>query len=127
MQGRVATQTDADVVADLAAVTFPLACPPSVAAADIEAGIAAALTLQAAREFAAQGVRVLAIAPGLFQTPMAAEVPAEVIAAITADAIFPRRFGAPDDFADLALSMIRNPLLNGEVIRLDAGVRLRAR
>lgn len=90
-------------------------------------GAIAALTLQAAREFAAQGVRVLAIAPGLFQTPMAAEVPAEVVAAITADAIFPRRFGAPDDFADLALSMIRNPLLNGEVIRLDAGVRLRAR
>jgi hypothetical protein len=58
---------------------------------------------------------------------MAAEVPPEVVEAITADAIFPRRFGAAEDFADLCLSMIRNPMLNGEVIRLDAGVRLRAR
>ncbi|MBL9048816.1 MAG: SDR family NAD(P)-dependent oxidoreductase [Tabrizicola sp.] len=90
-------------------------------------GAIAALTIQAAREFAAEGVRVLAIAPGLFHTPMAAEVPPEVVEAITSDAIFPRRFGEPDDFADLCLSMIRNPMLNGEVIRLDAGVRLRAR
>ena len=90
-------------------------------------GAIAAMTIQAAREFAARGVRVLAIAPGLFHTPMAAEVPPEVVEAITADAIFPRRFGAPEDFADLCLSMIRNPMLNGEVIRLDAGVRLRAK
>ena len=90
-------------------------------------GAIAAMTIQAAREFAAKGVRVLAIAPGLFHTPMAAEVPPEVVEAITQDAIFPRRFGAPEDFADLCLSMIRNPMLNGEVIRLDAGVRLRAR
>ena len=90
-------------------------------------GALAAMTIQAAREFAARGVRVLAIAPGLFHTPMAAEVPPEMVEAITSDAIFPRRFGAPEDFADLCLSMIRNPMLNGEVIRLDAGVRLRAR
>lgn len=90
-------------------------------------GAIAAMTIQAAREFAAKGVRVLAIAPGLFHTPMAAEVPPEVVEAITSDAIFPRRFGDPADFADLCLSMIRNPMLNGEVIRLDAGVRLRAR
>ena len=50
-----------------------------------------------------------------------------MVEAITQDAIFPRRFGEPEDFADLCLSMIRNPMLNGEVIRLDAGVRLRAR
>lgn len=90
-------------------------------------GAIAAMTLQAAREFATKGLRVLAIAPGLFQTPMAADVPPEVREAITSDAIFPRRFGEPADFADLCLSMIRNPMLNGEVIRLDAGVRLRAR
>lgn len=89
-------------------------------------GAIAAMTIQAAREFAAKGVRVLAIAPGLFHTPMAAEVPPGVVEAITSDAIFPRRFGDPADFADLCLSMIRNPMLNGEVIRLDAGVRLRA-
>lgn len=76
---------------------------------------------------AAKGVRVLAIAPGLFHTPMAAEVPPEVALAITSDAIFPRRFGAPENCADLCLSMIRTPMLNGEVIRLEAGVRLRAR
>jgi len=90
-------------------------------------GAIAAMTIQAAREFASKGIRVLAIAPGLFHTPMAAEVPPEVVAAITGDAIFPRRFGEPEDFADLCLAMIRNPMLNGEVIRLDAGVRLRAR
>ena len=90
-------------------------------------GAIVALTLQAAREFASKGVRVMAVAPGLFETPMAAEVPPDVVAAITRDAIFPRRFGQPADFADLILSIIRNPMLNGEVIRLDAGVRLRAR
>lgn len=90
-------------------------------------GAIAAMTIQAARGFATKGVRVLAIAPGLFHTPMAAQVPPEVVEAITSDAIFPRRFGAPEDFADLCLSMIRNPMLNGEVVRLDAGVRLRAR
>ena len=90
-------------------------------------GAIAAMTIQAAREFAARGVRVLAIAPGLFHTPMAAEVPPEVVEANTPDAIFPRRFGDTDDFADLCVAMIRNPMLNGEVIRLDAGVRLRAK
>jgi NAD(P)-dependent dehydrogenase (short-subunit alcohol dehydrogenase family) len=90
-------------------------------------GAIAAMTIQAAREFAAKGVRVLTIAPGLFHTPMAAEVPPEVVESITNDAIFPHRFGASEDFADLCLSIMRNPMLNGEVIRLDAGVRLRAR
>lgn len=90
-------------------------------------GAIAAMTLQAAREFAPQGIRVMAIAPGLFQTPMAGAVPPEVVEAITSDAIFPRRFGSPGEFADLCLAIVRNPMLNGEVIRLDAGVRLRAR
>lgn len=90
-------------------------------------GAIVALTLQAAREFATKGVSVMAIAPGLFQTPMAQEVPPEVVESIVSDAIFPHRFGAPEDFADLCLAIIRNPMLNGEVIRLDAGVRLRAR
>lgn len=90
-------------------------------------GAIVALTLQAAREFASRGIRVMAVAPGLFATPMAAEVPGEVVEAITTDAIFPRRFGQPEDFAALVLSIIANPMLNGEVIRLDAGVRLRAR
>lgn len=90
-------------------------------------GAIAAMTLQAAREFAPYGIRVVAIAPGLFETPMASAVPPEVVEAITSDAIFPRRFGAPGEFADLCLAILRNPMLNGEVIRLDAGIRLRAR
>ena len=90
-------------------------------------GAIAAMTLQAAREFAPHGIRVMAIAPGLFETPMAGAVPPEVVEAITSDAIFPRRFGRPWEFADLCLAIVRNPMLNGEVIRLDAGVRLRAR
>jgi len=90
-------------------------------------GAIAAMTLQAAREFAPHGIRVMAIAPGLFETQMAAAVPPEVVEAITSDAIFPRRFGTPGEFAELCLAVLRNPMLNGEVIRLDAGVRLRAR
>lgn len=58
---------------------------------------------------------------------LAAEAPPEVVDSITSDASFPCRFGQPEDFADLCRSMIQNPMLNGEVIRLDAGVRLRAR
>jgi NAD(P)-dependent dehydrogenase (short-subunit alcohol dehydrogenase family) len=90
-------------------------------------GAIVALTLQAAREFANRGVRVMAIAPGLFRTPMAGDVPKEVIDGLLSDAIFPRRFGVPEDFANLVLAICNNPMLNGEVIRLDAGVRLRAR
>jgi NAD(P)-dependent dehydrogenase (short-subunit alcohol dehydrogenase family) len=85
-----------------------------------------ALTLQAAREFAPRGVRVMAIAPGLFRTPIAEAVPEAVREGLLGPGAFPRRFGEPDEFADLVLAVCRNPMLNGETIRLDAAVRLQA-
>jgi len=86
-----------------------------------------ALTLQAAREFAPRGVRVMSVAPGLFRTPIAEHIPPEVIDGMLSDAMFPRRFGEPEEFGELVVSICRNPMLNGETIRLDAGVRLQAR
>lgn len=84
----------------------------------------AALTLPAARELAQFGIRVMTIAPGLFLTPMMHTLPAEVQASLGASIPFPKRLGKPEEYADLALSCVRNPALNGEVIRLDGALRL---
>jgi len=90
-------------------------------------GAVASLTLQAAREFMPRGIRVMTIAPGLFRTPIADHIPQEVIDGMLDGRMFPNRFGEPSEFGRLAVDIIRNPMLNGEVIRLDAGVRLQAR
>jgi len=87
----------------------------------------AALTLPAAREFAAIGVRVLAIAPGLFATPLLLNMPSEVQDSLAATLPFPKRFGKPKEFADLVLHMAGNPVMNGEVIRLDSALRMQPR
>jgi len=87
-------------------------------------GAIASMCLPAAREFARSGIRVMAIAPGLFQTPMMAGLPAETTAEITRDIPFPARLGEPREFARLAADIVRNPYLNGTVIRLDGAVRL---
>lgn len=87
-------------------------------------GGVAALTLPAAREFASIGVRVLAIAPGLFATPMLLDMPREVQDGLAATLLFPKRFGDPDEFAGLVHHMITNPVMNGEVVRLDSGLRM---
>lgn len=84
----------------------------------------AAMTLPIAREFARFGIRVLTIAPGLFETPMLATLPEEARQAIAASIPFPARLGRPDEFAELVASCIANRYLNGEVIRLDGAVRL---
>ena len=83
-----------------------------------------ALTLPAAREFARTGIRVLTIAPGLFKTPLMNELPDEIQESLGKSIPFPSRLGTPDDFAVLALSMIENPYLNGETIRLDGALRM---
>ena len=83
-----------------------------------------ALTLPAARELAQFGIRVMAIAPGLFLTPLMAELPEEVQAGLAQSIPFPKRLGRPEEFADLVLACIANPSLNGEVIRLDGALRL---
>jgi NAD(P)-dependent dehydrogenase (short-subunit alcohol dehydrogenase family) len=83
-----------------------------------------ALTLPAAREFARFGIRVLAIAPGLFHTPLLAELPEETRGALGASIPNPPRLGRPEEFAALVLSMIANDYLNGEVFRLDGALRM---
>lgn len=87
-------------------------------------GAIASLCLPAAREFAQHGIRVMAIAPGLFETPMMESLPEETVAGITRNIPFPKRLGEPREFAQLAADIARNPYLNGTVIRLDGAVRL---
>jgi NAD(P)-dependent dehydrogenase (short-subunit alcohol dehydrogenase family) len=85
------------------------------------------MTLPAARELARYGIRVVAIAPGLFGTPMVTTMPQEVQDTVIATIPFPRRFGKPEEYARMALSILDNPMLNGSVIRLDAALRMQAR
>lgn len=85
------------------------------------------MLLPAARELAQFGIRVMAIAPGAVATPMIGEVPQEIQNSITASIPFPKRMAKPEEFADLALHIIDNEMLNGEVIRLDGAVRLTAK
>ena len=87
-------------------------------------GAIASLCLPAAREFARHSIRVVAIAPGLFRTPMMEGLPEETVAGITRNIPFPNRLGAPEEFARLAGDIVENPYLNGTVIRLDGAVRL---
>jgi NAD(P)-dependent dehydrogenase (short-subunit alcohol dehydrogenase family) len=82
------------------------------------------MTLPIARELAQFGIRVLAIAPGLFLTPLLAMLPQEAQDSLAASIPFPRRLGDPSEFASLVMQMIDNPYLNGEVVRLDASLRM---
>jgi NAD(P)-dependent dehydrogenase (short-subunit alcohol dehydrogenase family) len=108
----------------------------SIAAYDGQVGQAAyaaskggivALTLPAARELARFGMRVLTIAPGLFATPLLAELPAEVQRSLGDSIPFPARLGQPAEFAALVRACVENPFLNGETIRLDGGLRMAPR
>lgn len=85
------------------------------------------LTLPAAREFARFGIRVLAIAPGLFLTPLLAELPQEVQDGLAAAIPNPARLGRPEEFAALVRAMVENDYLNGEVVRLDGALRMQAK
>jgi NAD(P)-dependent dehydrogenase (short-subunit alcohol dehydrogenase family) len=105
----------------------------SVAAYDGQVGQAAyaaskggvvALTLTAARDLSAAGIRVCTIAPGLVDTPLLGTLPDEARAELAQSVLFPKRLGVPDDFASLAMEIVRNHYLNGEVIRMDAGIRM---
>jgi len=84
----------------------------------------AALTLPVARELARFGIRVLTIAPGLFRTPLLAELPQEAQAALGAAIPYPARLGEPEEFAQMVLAMIENDYLNGEIVRLDGALRM---
>lgn len=90
-------------------------------------GAVASLTLPAARELARFGIRVMTIAPGIFETPMMAGMTQEVRDSLAAGVPFPPRLGRPQEYAALALHIIENSMLNGEVIRLDGALRMAAR
>jgi len=90
-------------------------------------GGVAAMTLPIARELARHGIRVVSIAPGIFETPMMADMPAEVQAALGKSVPFPPRLGRPAEFAGLVRHILENNMLNGEVIRLDGALRMGAR
>ncbi len=105
----------------------------SVAAYDGQIGQAAyaaskggvvAMTLPLARDLARSGIRVMTIAPGLFRTPMMHDIPESVQEALGKMVPFPPRLGRPGEFASLVGEIIRNPMLNGEVIRLDGAIRM---
>lgn len=108
-------------------------CTASVAAFDGQIGQAAysaskggvaALTLPLAREFAQQQIRVMSIAPGIFDTPMMAGLPEAARESLGKQTPFPARLGKPEEYAALARHIVENQMLNGEVIRLDGAIRL---
>lgn len=90
-------------------------------------GAIVALTLPAAREFAPLGIRVNAIAPGTFETPMLAGMPEQVQQSLAAAVPFPARLGRAEEYASLAEEIVTNPFLNGTVIRLDGALRMGAK
>lgn len=90
-------------------------------------GAIASMTLPLAREFARFGIRVMAIAPGLFHTPLLAGLPEEAMKQLASTIPFPSRLGEPGEYASLALHIIQNRMLNGEVIRLDGALRMQPR
>lgn len=85
------------------------------------------LTLPAARELARYGIRVVTIAPGIFDTPMLAGLPEKARESLGQQVPFPSRLGKPEEYAALAKHVIENPMLNGEVVRLDGALRMGAR
>ena len=90
-------------------------------------GAIASLTLPAARELARFGIRVMTIAPGIFETPMMAGMTPQVRESLSAGVPFPPRLGKPEEYAALVRHIIENSMLNGEVIRLDGALRMAAR
>ncbi|MEM6903596.1 MAG: SDR family oxidoreductase, partial [Pseudomonadota bacterium] len=84
----------------------------------------AGMTLPAARELSKFGIRVNTVAPGLMETPMMSGMPPQVYESLVATTLFPKRLGKPEEYAELALHICENSMLNGETIRLDGSVRL---
>ena len=82
------------------------------------------MTLPAARDLAAVGIRVVTIAPGIMDTPLLGQLPDEIRKILAAGVPFPHRLGVPEDFASMVMEVVRNGYLNGEVIRLDGALRM---
>ena len=133
---RLAAAAMADTPADAEGERGVIINTASVAAFDGQIGQAAyaaskgaiaSLTLPAARELARYGVRVMTIAPGIFETPMMAGMTPEVRESLAAGVPFPARLGKPAEYASLVRHIIENSMLNGEVIRLDGALRMAAK
>jgi NAD(P)-dependent dehydrogenase (short-subunit alcohol dehydrogenase family) len=82
------------------------------------------MTLTMARDLSNYGIRVVTIAPGTFDTPMMNQLPEEQLNKLLKNTVFPKRLGKPQDFSQLVLSIVKNPYINGETIRLDAAMRM---
>ncbi len=113
------------VIINTASITAYEGQMGQAAYASSKAGVAG-LTLPMARDLAKSGVRVLAIAPGIFATPMVTGFPQEVQDALAQTSEFPKRLGRVEEFASLVQYIATNTMLNGEVIRLDAATRMQA-
>lgn len=133
---RLAAVAIAESTADASGERGVIINTASVAAYDGQIGQAAyaaskgaivSLTLPAARELARYGIRVMTIAPGIFETPMMAGMTPQVRESLSAGVPFPPRLGKPEEYAALARHIIENSMLNGEVIRLDGALRMAAR
>ncbi|MDX6730539.1 MAG: hypothetical protein QOC54_487 [Baekduia sp.] len=94
--------------------------------ASAKAGVVG-MTIVAARDLASKAIRVCTIAPGTFDTPILARLSEDVRASLATSVPHPKRLGAPDEYASLALHIIDNPMLNGETIRLDGAIRMAPR
>lgn len=111
-------------------------CTASIAAYDGQIGQVAyaaskgavvGMTLPAARELAEHAIRVVTVAPGLFDTPLMASMPEKAKQSVAAQVPHPSRLGAPEEYAALLCHIVDNPMLNGEVIRLDGAIRMAPR
>jgi NAD(P)-dependent dehydrogenase (short-subunit alcohol dehydrogenase family) len=94
-----------------------------IAYAASKAGVAG-MTLPAARDLSPVGIRVMTIAPGIFDTPMLGSLKEDVRAALSRDVVFPKRLGSPTEYAELVAAIVENGYLNGETIRLDGALRM---
>jgi NAD(P)-dependent dehydrogenase (short-subunit alcohol dehydrogenase family) len=94
-----------------------------IAYAASKAGVAG-MTLPAARDLSPVGIRVMTIAPGIFDTPMLGSLKEDVRAALSRDVVFPKRLGSPAEYAELVAAIVENGYLNGETIRLDGALRM---
>ncbi len=133
---RLAAQRLAENEADEGGERGVMVNTASVAAYDGQIGQAAysaskggvvGMTLPIARELAEHGIRVMTIAPGIFETPMLAALPEEAKESLGKQVPFPSRLGQPAEYADLVAHIVENRMLNGEVIRLDGAIRMASR
>lgn len=125
-RGEPSTQDTRGVIVNTASIAAFDGQVGQAAYAASKAGVVG-MTLPLARDLARHGIRVVTIAPGIFETPMLAAVSEEFREALGASVPFPQRLGRPDEFASLVQHAIENDMLNGEVIRLDGALRMAAR